>query len=68
VTRDDNIINTAGYRVGPAEIENSIMQLPFVDEVGVIGVPDERKGQVIKACVVLQPDDSVLEDIACNKR
>jgi len=51
-TRDDDLINTAGYRCGPAEIEHSITRLEFVFEVGVIGVPDERKGEAIKAFVV----------------
>lgn len=51
-TRDDDLINTAGYRCGPAEIEHSITQLEFIFEVAVIGVPDERKGEVIKAFAV----------------
>ena len=38
-SRGDDIINTAGYRCGPTEIENSIMQLDFVSEVGVVGFP-----------------------------
>jgi acetyl-CoA synthetase len=51
--RDDDIINTAGYRCGPTEIENSIMQLDFVSDVGVVGFPDDQKGEVIEAFVVV---------------
>jgi len=47
----------AGYRVGPTEIETSIMQLSFVVEVGVIGVPDDIKGEAIVAFVVVSNDD-----------
>jgi len=56
-SRDDDIINMAGYRVGPTEIETSIMQLSFVVEVGVIGVPDDIKGEAIVAFVVVSNDD-----------
>ncbi len=50
--RDDDVINTSGYRVGPAEIEDCLMRHPSVGLVAVIGVPDELRGQVIKAFVV----------------
>ena len=52
-SRGDDIINTQGERVGPFEIENALLAHPLVVESGVIGKPDELRGQVIKAFVVL---------------
>lgn len=53
VGRVDDIIKSAGYRVGPFEIENEIMKLPYVLECAVTSVPDKLRGQAIKATVVL---------------
>ncbi|MBQ9112386.1 MAG: AMP-binding protein [Clostridia bacterium] len=51
--RFDDIIKTGGFRVGPYEIENVLMEHPAVVECSVIGVPDELRGQAIKAVIVL---------------
>ncbi|MDO4491183.1 MAG: AMP-binding protein [Lachnospiraceae bacterium] len=51
--RFDDIIKTGGYRVGPYEVENVLMEHPAVVECSVIGVPDKLRGQAIKAFVVL---------------
>ena len=51
--RFDDIIKTGGFRVGPYEVENVLMEHPAVVECSVIGVPDPLRGQVIKAVVVL---------------
>ena len=53
VGRVDDIIKVAGYRVGPFEIENEIMRIPYVLECAVTSVPDSTRGQAIKASVVL---------------
>ena len=53
VGRVDDVIKTAGYRVGPFEIENEIMKLPYVLECAVTSVPDLVRGQAIKASIVL---------------
>lgn len=53
VGRVDDIIKVAGYRVGPFEIENEIMRIPYVLECAVTSVPDSTRGQAIKATVVL---------------
>jgi len=53
VGRVDDLIKSAGYRVGPFEIENEIMKLPYVLECAVTAVPDKVRGQAIKASVVL---------------
>ena len=65
--RDDDVIVTSGYRVGPGEVESAVLEHPEVEQVGVIGVPDETRGEVIKAYV--QPvagttgDDMLREEI-----
>ena len=53
VGRADDVIKSSGYRIGPFEIESTIMELPYVLECGVCAVPDEVRGQVVKACIVL---------------
>lgn len=53
VGRVDDLIKTRGFRVGPFEVENVLMEHPAVLECAVIGVPDEARGQIIKATVVL---------------
>ncbi len=53
VSRIDDVIKSSGYRIGPFEIENVIMELPYVLECGVCAAPDEVRGQVVKACIVL---------------
>ena len=51
--RDDDMISSAGYRIGPAEVEESLVRHPQVAEVAVIPSPDPIRGQVVKAVVVL---------------
>lgn len=53
VGRCDDLIKSSGYRIGPFEIESVIMELPYVLECAVTGVPDETRGQLVKATVVL---------------
>jgi len=56
VSREDDMIKSSGYRIGPAEVEEAIEKHPGVAEAAVIGVPDPDKGQITKAFVVLKPD------------
>jgi len=53
VGRADDVIKSSGYRIGPFEIESVIMELPYVVECGVSASPDEVRGQVVKASIVL---------------
>ena len=53
VGRTDDLIKSSGYRIGPFEIENEIMKLPYVLECAVTAVPDPIRGQAIKASIVL---------------
>ena len=63
VGRVDDIIKVAGYRVGPFEIENEIMRIPYVLECGVSAAPDEVRGQVVKASVVLTKGTEPTEEL-----
>jgi len=72
--RIDDIIKTGGYRVGPYEIENVLMEHPAVLECSVVGIPDKLRGQAIKAIIVPAPgviaSDSLQREIRdfCNAR
>jgi acetyl-CoA synthetase len=50
--RSDDVIISAGYRIGPFEVENSLMEHPVVAEAAAVGVPDDQRGQIVKAYVV----------------
>ncbi|SDK70128.1 AMP-binding protein [Natronorubrum texcoconense] len=56
-SRDDDLIITSGYRVAPREVEETILEHEAVAQVGVVGVPDETRGEIIRA--VVQPVDGV---------
>ncbi len=62
VSREDDIIKSSAYRIGPEEIEMTLATHPAVADVGVIGVPDEVRGQIAKAFVVLKPGQSVTSE------
>jgi len=53
--RADDVIKSAGYRIGPFEIESVILEHPAVAEAAVVGKPDALRGQIVKAFVVLRP-------------
>jgi acetyl-CoA synthetase len=53
--RADDMFKSAGYRIGPAEIENCLVKHPAVANAAVIGAPDETRGTIVKAFIVLQP-------------
>ncbi|MBR3644152.1 MAG: AMP-binding protein, partial [Parasporobacterium sp.] len=63
VGRADDVIKSSGYRIGPFEIENVIMELPYVLECGVSAAPDEVRGQVVKASIVLVPGKEKTEEL-----
>ncbi len=67
VGRADDVIKSSGYRIGPFEIENVIMELPYVLECGVSAAPDPVRGQVVKASIVLtkgtEPSDDLKKEI-----
>ena len=63
VGRVDDVIKSSGYRIGPFEIENVIMELPYVLECGVSAEPDELRGQVVKASIVLTKGTEATEEL-----
>ncbi len=63
-SRKDDVIKSAGYRIGPGEIENSLGSHQAVAMAAVVGVPDERRGQVPKAFVVLRPGLAPSDELA----
>jgi len=63
VGRADDVINTAGHLVGPFEVESALIEHPAVAEAGVIGIPDELAGEVIKAFVSLKDGYSPSEEL-----
>ncbi|MDB5611868.1 MAG: AMP-dependent synthetase [Bradyrhizobium sp.] len=58
VSREDDVITTAGYRVGPSEIEDTLMKHPAVAMSAVVGIPDPIRTETIKAWIVLRPNFS----------
>lgn len=56
VGRADDVIKSSGYRIGPFEVESALMTHPAVVECAITGVPDEIRGQVVKATIVLATD------------
>ena len=65
IGRTDDVINSAGYRIGPFEIENVLTQLPYVEECGITSVNSKRhiRGETIKACIVLAEGVEATESI-----
>ena len=55
VGRNDDIITSAGYRIGPFDVESSIIEHPSVAEVAVVGKPDPERTEIVKAFIVLRP-------------
>lgn len=67
VGRSDDVIISAGYRIGPGEIEDCLLGHPAVKMAAVIGVPDETRNEVVKAFIVLEqgyfPDTTLIAEI-----
>lgn len=65
--RNDDLIKSAGYRIGPAEVEDALVHHAAVEEAAVIGRPDDERGQVVKAYVRLangaEPSDALVKDL-----
>jgi acetyl-CoA synthetase len=62
VGREDDVITSSGYRIGPAEIEDCLMTHPDVASVGVVGKPDALRTEIVKAYVVRKPGANVTAD------
>ncbi len=67
VGRSDDMIKSSGYRIGPFEVESALLEHPAVLECAITGVPDEMRGQIVKATVVLTkgytPGDDLVSEL-----
>ncbi len=67
VGRDDDVIKSSGYRIGPFEVESALMEHPAIKEAAVVGSPDVIRGMIVKAFIVLkegyQPTETLVRDI-----
>jgi acetyl-CoA synthetase len=61
--RTDDVIKVAGKRLGPAEVESTLMRHPALVEAAAIGVPDEVKGEAVVCFAILKPDESAGEPL-----
>ncbi len=61
--RSDDVIKSSGYRIGPAEIESCLVKHPAGANAAVIGKPDEARGHIVKAFVVLQPGNEASQKL-----
>jgi acetyl-CoA synthetase len=72
VARNDDIINSAGYRIGPFDVESALMEHPAVAEVAVIGKPDPKRTEIVKAFAVLRqgfsPSDELVDELQQHVR
>jgi len=66
--RTDDVIKSAGYRIGPSEIENCLLRHPAVANAAVVGVPDDERGSIIKAVLVLTAGQSPSPALEANIR
>ncbi len=70
--RDDDVISSAGYRIGPAEIEDGLLRHPAVANAAAVGKPDPLRGEIVKAFIVLkpgfEPSPELAEDIKAHAR
>jgi 2-aminobenzoate-CoA ligase len=66
VSRQEDLIKSSGYRIGPEEIEDALLKHPAVADAGVIGVPDPVRGQNVKAFIILKPGQKPSEELKQN--
>ena len=72
VGRSDDVITTSGYRIGPFDVESCLLEHDAVAESAVVGIPDQERGEIVKAFVVLYPacqgDEPLAEDLKQHVR
>ncbi len=66
VGRSDDIISSAGYRISPFEVESALIEHPAVAESAVIGKPDEARGEIVKAFIILAPGFEASGELAAE--
>ena len=68
VGRDDDVITSAGYRIGPGEIEDCLIRHPAVALAAAIGKPDPVRTEIVKAFIVLKPEHAPSDALAADIR
>ena len=72
IGRDDDVITSSGYRIGPFDVESCLLEKEAVGESAVVGVPDEQRGEIVKAFVVLnaghEGDEALAEQLQQHVR
>jgi acetyl-CoA synthetase len=72
VGRDDDVIKSSGYRIGPFEVESALLEHPAVQESAVVGSPDLIRGVIVKAFIVLnegfEPSESLVKELQVHVR
>ena len=72
VGRSDDVITSAGYRIGPFDVESCLLEHGAVAESAVVGRPDKERGEIVKAFVILNPghaaDEALAEDLMQHVR
>jgi acetyl-CoA synthetase len=63
IGRDDDVIKASGYRIGPFEVESALLEHPAVLEAAVVGSPDDIRGLIVKAFIILKPDSKPSEGL-----
>ena len=67
IGRDDDVIKASGYRIGPFEVESALIEHPAVQEAAVVGVPDDVRGMIVKAFIILapgnKPSDALVKEL-----
>jgi acetyl-CoA synthetase len=63
-SREDDVITSGGYRIGPAEIEDTLLKHPAVALAAVVGIPDPVRTEAVKAWIVLRPDFAASDQLA----
>ena len=63
IGRNDDIITSSGYRIGPFDVESVIMEHPAVAEVAVVGKPDPERTEIVKAFIVLRARVNALDSL-----
>ncbi len=66
VGRGDDVIKSSDFRIGPFEVESALMEHPAVAETAVVGVPDEKRYQLVKAFVILGKGEEPSRELACD--
>ncbi len=66
VSRTDDIIVTGGYQVSPVEVQEVLLRCPAIRDAAVVGVPDGTRGQIVSACVILNPGSKPGDALVCE--